>query len=535
MILPVVLYQAPHEKKSVERLIRFCKELDGTEIRVFTAPEPENMRYPEVANWSFRYVAEQMKGKPFLWIEADCAPLKAGWAKEISDEYKRVGKEYLYPAQMNPPFDNFTGIGVQGPNAFEHAPVGFTTGGFDEWIVRTYPDLVGRTHLIRHSYGHYDSKGDATLHEFPRDMSVIGDKAVLFHKDQSNSLLDVILPNRGFKEQIWNISHCGDGGDLIVCLSTLQHKGGLHDIYLRDNGQTAGITHRAHLFKALLEAQPYINSVRIWKREPINWISENFRKYRYHNNGLNLATNHAQAALHDGFITEMPDTGKQWLFVEPNKKWSDRVIINRTERYQNSTFPWKKIVNHYGKKLAFIGTSHEHSLFQAAFGEVEFIHTPNMLIVAQMIAGSALFIGNQSCCMTIAEGLKHHRIQEVCSWLPDCLYAGPNAQYSADGSMTLPAVGDTPELVVERTKPKPEVNINETPPGMWQYPDCPTQMSPHVVITFMRQNNPKMSKDEAMEALIDYNSKRIPSWFDNMTLDPELKKFMFAKRNAGIA
>lgn len=329
----------------------------------------------------------------------------------------------------------------------------------------------------------------------------------------------------------------GDAGDLFLSLATIKSKGEKAICYLYDNGQTAGILRRFDGVASLVKAQPYIKDVKPWNGEHIDWHSENFRKYGYHGNGLSLALNHAEAAVRDGFISTFPDVKSPWLTVKPSAKWAERVVINKTTRYENPHFPWRKIVEHYGNKLVFLGTQPEHDLFQQRFGEVEYYPTANFLIAAQVIAGSALLIANQSSCMVIAEGLKHPRIQEVCLWLPDCIYnSSPNnAQYSADGSMTLPAVGDTPELVIERTKPKPEVNIHETPPGMWQYPDCPTQMSPHVVITFMRQNNPKMSKDEAMEALIEYNMKRIPLWFDGITLDPELKKFMIAKRNAGIA
>lgn len=198
-MLPVVLFQAPHERRAVERLVRFCKELDGTEVRVFTAPEPENMRYPEVANYSFRYVAEQMKGQAFIWIEADCAPLKAGWAKTISDEYKRIGKEYLYAKMGDSQFDRFSGIGVQGPSAFEHAPVGYKDGGFDQWVVEKFPDKVGRTTLICHSYGKYSPDGQATLHKFPDDMHVIKDDAVIFHKSQFGDLLFILAEKFGIK------------------------------------------------------------------------------------------------------------------------------------------------------------------------------------------------------------------------------------------------------------------------------------------------------------------------------------------------
>jgi hypothetical protein len=448
LTLPVVLFQAPHEKKSVERLVRFCRDLDGTEVRVFTAPEPEGMRYPENANWSFRHVAEQMKGQAFIWIEADCAPLKAGWAKAISDEYVRLNKEYLYAGHMNPPFDNFSGVGVQGPNAFEHAPVGFKSGGFDEFIICAHPDKVGRTELIRHSYGLYESNGDVTLHEFPRDMYIIGNEAVLFHKDQRNQLLDIVLPDRGFHNTVKAVSGVGDIGDLTVSLATIYHQGDQAEYYLRDNGMTAGIVRRIHLVKPLVEAQPYIDACKIWKRETIHWESEGFRP-SWHDRAKPLAESHAQHAVDTGFIPSLPDLSKQWLFADKNKAFEGRIIINRTDRYLNHFFPWANIVSHYGKRLVFIGMPYEHQSFCEAFGHVEYHPTRDMLEAAQIIAASQLYIGNQSSCMTIAEGLKHPRIQEGCLRVSDCVYPGSdNAQYVFDGSVILPDIDGSGELII---------------------------------------------------------------------------------------
>lgn len=526
MTLPVVVYQAPHEKLAVERLVRFCRVLDGTEIQVFTAPEPTGMNYPEVANWSFRYVAEKMQGKPFIWIEADVVPLKAGWVAALSAEYERLGKEYLYPAQLNPPFDCYGGIGVQGPNAYNHVPEGFKDGGFDENIVRQYPDLVGRTDLIRHSYGSYDDNGDVTMHEFPRDLSIIGDKAVLFHKDQKQTLMPLILPGEGFDEEILNVSSNGDLGDIVVMLATLKSTGKKCNVYLRDTPGTAGILHRMHLIKPLLEAQPYINAVKAWRREPLHWESEKFRGYGFVNNKLNLAHNHAQAAIKDKFIKKLPDVASPWLTVEPDTRYAGRVIINRSFRYNNSLFPWAKIVGHLGSKLLFIGLPEEHARFQRDFGTVEYCHPKDLLEVARMIAGSELFIGNQSSCMTIAEGLKHPRIQEVCLWQPDCIYPGQTgAQYVADGVVTLP------DGTVLETKRTTEKNLFRVPPRGWQYAGHTSQPVFELLAREVA-NTEKISIEEAGDRVYEANVNRCPDFFSSSSDRAQLLRFEQAMENA---
>lgn len=531
-LLPVVLNIAPHEKRQAEKLVRYIKELDGTDVITMQFDDPPGMRYPEVANWAFKQCAKAMAGRPFMWIEADSPPLKAGWLKALTDEYYKHGKPYLYAKTFNPPFDNFTGIGIQAPNAYEHAPDGFKTGGFDEWIATHYPDQMGRTDLIQHSYGFYDAKGDATLHEFPRDLHLLRDDAVIFHKDQKLGLVDHLMPSLKGPE-IVNVSSAGDAGDCFVSLATLSHRGGLHDYYLRDNGMTAGIVRRAHIVGPLIEAQPYINAVRIWKREPIAWASEGFRP-KWHNTIDNLATCHAKHAFDNGFIQKMPDLSKPWLTAPEDKSYAGSVIINRSARYNNDRFPWARIVQHYGNRIIFLGTGEEHEVFVKKFGKVKYLITKDFLEVAKVIAGSALFIGNQSACMTIAEGLKHPRIQETCLWIPDCIYPSKNAQYVANGEVLLPDVDGSGELRVKPSIPLPD-GI-ECPPGGWQFTGLPPKLQhPNTAIAMMRQQHPEWSRDECHKRLMQFNMERVPEFFDKSVLDGSLSKFRLAMQNAGLA
>ena len=61
--------------------------------------------------------------------------------------------------------------------------------------------------------------------------------------------------------------------------------------------------------------------------------------------------------------------------------------------------------------------------------EVIYTPTKNFLEVAQLIAGSKLFIGNQSAPYAVAEGLKHNSILEVTLPSPDCIYERDNGRY----------------------------------------------------------------------------------------------------------
>ncbi len=240
------------------------------------------------------------------------------------------------------------------------------------------------------------------------------------------------------------VTSSGDLGDCVASMATIFHKNEPCFYLLLDDGKTKGIISRAHIIRPLLESQPLIESVRPWRNEVVDWASEGFRP-SWHDRRRNLATCHAQHALDTHFIDTLPDMSKPWLTVEQNKKFNGLIVINRSPRYNNPHFPWREVVEHYGNLLCFIGLPQEHADFEYHFGKVRYIVTHDMLEVAQAIAGSELFIGNQSSCMTIAEGLKHPRILEGSLIIPDCIYPKAyNAQYVFDGTVTLPAVAHVP-------------------------------------------------------------------------------------------
>ena len=542
MTLPVVLHQAPHEKKAVERLVRYCRDLDGTEIKVFSFTEPAGMRYPANANWSFRQVAKEMRGQPFMWLEADSPVLVAGWLEKLTKEYKKIGKPYLYAKQFNPPFDRFSGIGIQGPDAYDQQPEeAWTDGGFDEWVCVNYPEQVGRTDLIRHSYGLYDAMGQVQHHEFPRDMHIIGKEAVIFHPDKKLQLCDIVLPGKDYSIKTHHVTSVGDLGDCTVSLPTIMHKGGMTTYFLRDNGSTKGIVNRAHIIRPLLEAQPYIDSVKIWRNESVDWASEGFRP-GWHNRISNLAQCHAQHALDTGFIQTLPDLSKAWLVAEPDKKWEGRIIVNRSPRYNNPQFPWHKIVKHYGSRLVFVGLAEEHQNFVRSFGQVQYRPTLNLLEIAQMIAASSLFIGNQSACMTIAEGLKHPRILEGSLHIPDCIYPkAHNAQYVFNGQMELPDIDSSGSLLIPPHTASLDqfktLKMPRSPKGDygWQF-DLP---GGKLMESTYQSAAKRVSKalgidyDEAERQVIAHNVRLSPNFFQTLVDNSYLHQASAALRHYG--
>lgn len=222
----------------------------------------------------------------------------------------------------------------------------------------------------------------------------------------------------------------GDHGDIIYSLCTIKELG-VERLYLnfkseyklRGIGQTKFNENGALLLKPLIESQPYIKYVAMYDGESVDYNLDLFRfsgDLTYQNLCYSMLTTF-------GCNTEA--LNNQWLFVEP-KKIDKPVLINKTERYLNDEVNWNQFIETYGDFMAFVGLKSEYESFIKEFNcDIPHIATNDFLDLAQVIAGSSLFIGNQSSPYAIAEGLKLDTIQVVCDLCPNCIFPRSNAMY----------------------------------------------------------------------------------------------------------
>lgn len=271
------------------------------------------------------------------------------------------------------------------------------------------------------------------------------------------------------------VSTDGDVGDCIYTLGVISGiPNSPHTLLARVQQLTKSKTqdvvdHLIFLLKRLVQRQPYIKEFRAWKDgDTREWDSGGFRLANMH-----IATYTLLNAYYRHFKSKFPDTpcgdgSKAWLTCGKSPESKDRIIINRTDRYQNRFFPWREIVAFYGEKLLFVGTKDEHQKFCEAFGRVPYKATKDMLEVAELINGSLLFIGNQSCANAIAEGLKHDSIQETSLEIPDCVFKRPNSQHVIDGSVLLPSFDDRePMRLSHPAVDIKDIDTSTVPPKRW--------------------------------------------------------------------
>ncbi len=219
--------------------------------------------------------------------------------------------------------------------------------------------------------------------------------------------------------------HSGHIGDIIAFLPLMRKMGGGH-IVVTDHNSTPQLMmdgFRYESLKPLLEQQDYITGVS-FEKDPKN-IDFNvcgFRKY-----------------WGTGTIIEMQakELGvepciEKWLQVKPNLNLQGKIVCCRSTRYRNDLFPWRELIDKIRDRVVFIGVHDEYGDFVNRFGKVDRFLTNNCLDIAQAIAGSDMFIGNQSSPFWIAAGLYHPLIQETCLDVPDSIVNYNEARYWVD-------------------------------------------------------------------------------------------------------
>lgn len=242
--------------------------------------------------------------------------------------------------------------------------------------------------------------------------------------------------------------HAGDIGDIIAFLPVMRYFGG-GDLLIEAAPYT-----RQRLtpdkwcgLDLLLKQQPYINDVREWNFELCNYNGNDFRAHMHHATRKGLFNNIKNKSLVDWQLethgVPLGEKDRAWLSVEPKKV--ARVVFNRTGAgrpqhhvYHNPLFPWHSVWKKYHRESVFIGTPMEYEVFKAQIGTVPYYPTENLFEAAKVIAGSDLFIGNQSACFWIAEGMKKNLILEVWPQGPNSNVFRPGAIQGFDQNVSLP-------------------------------------------------------------------------------------------------
>jgi len=324
---------------------------------------------------------------------------------------------------------------------------------------------------------------------------------------------------------------------LPVVLALSKVTGPVQMLFADRNSICKRILERLHTLAPLLESQPYVESVKPHSGEAVHWAAGEFRSY--HTMTQSLAKSHL---LHYEGQKSLPkisvDFRAPWLFNIPaDERAKGKIVVQRTDRYNNPSFPWHQIVERYGSRILFVGSDREHKMFCSRFGNCEYVHTKDLLEAASLVAGSDLFIGNQSCVAAIAAGLGHHRVIEICPWQPDVIVAPPdekvryvlNAGFAIQGIQIDGADQEVdPHFNVASVPPRPP---GKDAPG-WYYPECQnTPIFWSLLPEVMRKHG--LGEDEARRKILNYNAKFNPQFFIGSAQEKDAEMFKKALKEAG--
>jgi len=224
-----------------------------------------------------------------------------------------------------------------------------------------------------------------------------------------------------------NAFHSGCIGDIVYSIPTLQEKQ-TKRLFIGNRPWTKPIEDRIPLFQRLLEEQ----GISVHKHEGEK-IDHDISTYR--NGGMRYGENIASRVAR--WMMVKPDLDKPWISVQnPNKYTNGKIVVARGARWHGEYFPWRQIVEEFKDDIVFVGLPEEHQDFCSLFGNVEYFPTKDLYEVAEAIAGSALFIGNQSSPNAICEGLKHSCIQECCLYAFDCVFLRNNKKHITHGELS---------------------------------------------------------------------------------------------------
>ncbi len=178
----------------------------------------------------------------------------------------------------------------------------------------------------------------------------------------------------------------------------------------------------------LIESEEYIESMEAWEGQEVNFDYDLTRDSK----SIPMPYGDIHYWGEAIFPETATDFSEQWLDIEPNKhkKYSDKVIINRTRRY-NNPYATYFFLKPFEKHIIFSGTKHEHEHFCNEYKlNLELLETNDFLELAEIIASCKFGIYNQSLHWHIADAIKTKRVLEVCSQFPNTFATGANGYHA---------------------------------------------------------------------------------------------------------
>ncbi len=255
---------------------------------------------------------------------------------------------------------------------------------------------------------------------------------------------DPIIQNTG--ENIF-FKHSANAGDLIYSLPGIRQavrntgkKAVIYQVlgkpckYWGADHPIGDIMFNQYMFNIcapLVEVQDYIERLDVWDCHTVHYNIDLIRE-----EAVCKALGMPHGDIRQWQMLLYPELqsciGESWLELDrPVSQSNDLIIVNRTARYNNKEIKYG-FLNDIQNPIGFIGVKGEFEEFQKWVPKAEYVRTKNLMEAARLIESAKVFIGNQSVCFAVAEGLGADRILEVCPEAPNVIPATPNGYLFRD-------------------------------------------------------------------------------------------------------
>lgn len=180
------------------------------------------------------------------------------------------------------------------------------------------------------------------------------------------------------------------------------------------------------MMRPLLMAQDWVEAVEVFCGDKYDIDMDVIRR-----ESIGLPNGHIARWYFLSYPDMCCDLTEKWVQYTPNPEIVELVkksiIVNFTERYRNNYVDYQ-FMNfvHKDIPILFAGTGGEFETFQKLVPRTQYLKVDDFDELACAIDNCKFFMGNQSFCYALAEGLKKDRIMEYCTWAQNCFPYGDN-------------------------------------------------------------------------------------------------------------
>lgn len=193
----IVLVSSKPISKSEDQEVIDAAKLGFNSVTMAKQAVECEMGWPQSPNELFRLANEVVRHQPYpwLWLEPDATPTRAGWLDALDQEYRRVGKPFFGSTPSNP-IPHLTGIAIYPPDVRKYAPeiIKPNVNPFDcqgSEVCNKILRVAHNSPLMQHEWGcdPNDKSPFPKTRTFDESLEGLNPEALIFHRCKDGSLI----------------------------------------------------------------------------------------------------------------------------------------------------------------------------------------------------------------------------------------------------------------------------------------------------------------------------------------------------------